>query len=153
MLAGQTFSEGAGDRDAYVIKTDSAGEFEWSRTFGGPDSDVAHYVTATSDGSFVVTGYTTSFAEMADDPYLIKIDGSGETEWVRVLALEGINHTLTGEQTSDGGLCLVGFSDHAASRARVALLVKTTPSGHLDWSRDILPTDEGEHGPGPDPEP
>jgi uncharacterized delta-60 repeat protein len=144
LLAGQTYSEGAGDRDAYVIKTDSAGGLEWSRTFGGPESDVGHYVAPTSDGNFVVTGYTTSFAEGADDPYLVKIATQGETIWERVITLEGINHTLTGEQTPDGGFCLVGFSDSPETRARAALLVKANSSGHLEWSRDILRTDHGE---------
>lgn len=144
VLAGQTYSEGAGDRDAYVIKASESGELEWSRTFGGAASDVGHSVTEIPGGSFMVTGYTTSLAPMGDDPYLIKIDLNGDVEWTRVLALEGVNHTLTGDVTTDGGFCLTGFSEYPKKRANAALLVRTDPEGHLEWHKDFLLTDSGQ---------
>jgi hypothetical protein len=144
VLAGQTYSEGGGDRDAYVLKTDADGEREWSRTFGGPASDVGHAVTRTSDGAFVVTGYTTSFATSGDDPYLIKLDTGGETQWTRVLDVPGIAHTLTGDQASDGGFYLVGFSEYPDTGTRAALLVRTDPDGRLRWHRDLLSPVQGQ---------
>jgi hypothetical protein len=143
MIAGQTYSEGAGDRDLYVLKTDVNGTLEWSKTFGGPVSDVGHYITATSDGSFVVTGYTTSLAADGDDPYLVKIDPDGEVQWTRVLPMAGVNHTLTGEQATDGGFYLVGFSEYPERGSNAALLVKADPEGRLDWHRDVLATETG----------
>jgi len=144
MLAGQTYSEGAGDRDAYILKTSESGDLEWSKTFGGAASDVGHSITSTPEGSFMVTGYTTSLATMGDDPYLIKIDMQGEVQWTRVLSMEGINHTLTGDLATDGGYCLAGFSEYPEKRANAALLVKTDPEGHLDWYKDVLLTDSGQ---------
>lgn len=144
LLAGQTYSEGAGDRDVYVLKTDPSGVLEWSRTFGGAASDVGHYITRTSDGHFVVTGYTASLASDGDDPYLIKIGARGETQWTRVMNMEGINHTLTGEQARDGGFFLTGFSAYPETGSSAALLVKTDPHGRLEWQRDILSTVRGE---------
>jgi hypothetical protein len=144
MLAGQTYSEGAGNRDAYIVKIDSVGTLEWSRTFGGPASDVAHYVAGTTGEGFLVTGYTTSFAPAGDDPYLIHIDKLGDTLWTRVLSMDGINHTISGEQATDGGFLLVGFSDYPPAPGRAGLLVKTDADGHLNWYRDVLPTSSGE---------
>lgn len=144
LLAGQTYSEGAGDRDVYILKTKANGEMEWSQTYGGPASDVGHCITRTSDSSFVVTGYTTSFATDGDDPYLIKIDSQGQTMWTRVLSLDGINHTITGEQATDGGFYLVGFSEYRQEGAVAALLVKADPEGRLEWHRDILRTNRGQ---------
>jgi hypothetical protein len=131
VLAGQTYSEGAGDRDAYIIKASADGRLEWSRTFGGEASDVAHSVTATADGGFMVTGYTTSLAVDDDDPYLIKITADGETVWTRVLPMEGINHTITGDETTDGGFCLVGFTEDGRARTSAVLFVRTGPDGRL----------------------
>ena len=110
----------------------------------GAASDVAHHVTRTADGDFLVTGYTTSFATNGDDPYLIRIDAKGETRWTRVLALTGTVHTLTGAQAGDGGFHLVGFAVYPATGTRAAVLVKTDADGHLAWHRDILPTMAGE---------
>lgn len=144
VLAGQTYSDGAGDRDAYILKTSSSGEFEWSKTFGGAASDVGHSVTAVPDGSFLMTGYTTSLSESGDDPYLVKIDAQGEVHWTRVLHLEGINHTLTGDLTHDGGFCLTGFSAHSERGASAAMLVKTDPEGHLEWSEEFFSSHTGQ---------
>ncbi len=144
LLVGQTYSEGAGDRDVYLVKTDASGNEVWSKTFGGPASDVGHSVTRTAEGHFVVTGYTTSFAIAEDDPYLIKIDARGQTQWTRVISMEGVNHTLTGEQAADGGFFLGGFSNFGPNGANGALLVKTDGDGTLEWSRDLFATTTGQ---------
>ena len=144
LLVGQTYSEGAGDRDVYLVKTDASGNEVWSKTFGGPASDVGHSVTRTAEGDFIVTGYTTSFAIAEDDPYLIKIDARGQTQWTRVISMEGLNHTLTGEQAADGGFFLGGFSDFGPNGANGALLVKTDGDGTLEWSRDLFATTTGQ---------
>ena len=144
LLVGQTYSEGAGDRDVYAIKTDSAGNEEWSRTFGGEASDVGHCVTGTDDGNFLITGYTTSFAASGDDPYLIKLNARGETLWTSVPSIEGISHTITGAQSADGGFYLVGFRNMPMEHSSAALLVRTDRDGRLEWSREILRTTRGQ---------
>ena len=137
VLAGQTFSEGAGDRDAWIVKTDANGERQWSQAFGGPESDVAHYVSATTDGMFFVTGYTTSFATSGDDPYIIKLSPDGEAVWTRVIPIAGVAHTITGVQASDGGFFCVGFVA-SSTGGRTALLIKTDADGHLQWQSAAL---------------
>jgi hypothetical protein len=42
IAAGLTTTEGAGERDVYVIKVSSKGEPAWTRTFGGKGMDVGH---------------------------------------------------------------------------------------------------------------
>jgi hypothetical protein len=138
VLAGQTFSEGAGDRDAYVVGTDAEGAPRWAKTFGGEASDVAHSVCATSGGSFFVTGYTTSFASEGTDPYLLLIDAAGELEWESVLPLPGVSRTITGEEAAGGGFFCVGITpDPAYGRGR-ALLVKADEDGRLEWHRSFF---------------
>jgi hypothetical protein len=141
LLVGQTYSEGAGERDAYVIKTNARGEAGWSRTFGGANRDVGHGVDRTADGNFLITGYTRSFGAGMEDPYLIKINAEGDTLWTRVLAMDGITRAITGEQAADGGFYLVGFKHRPADGSGAALLVHTDQDGRLEWTREFLPTD------------
>jgi hypothetical protein len=62
ILVGATDSYGAGNWDVYLIKTDSAGLVEWTKTFGGTRDDEGHWVEQTTDGGYIVCGYTESFA-------------------------------------------------------------------------------------------
>ncbi|MBN1897365.1 MAG: hypothetical protein JW827_01190 [Spirochaetes bacterium] len=85
IIAGTTRSFGAGNYDVYLIKTDSAGNLSWYRTFGGADDDNYEStpvfpcsVQQTTDGGYVVIGTGKSFGvNNSYDAYLIKTDANG----------------------------------------------------------------------------
>ena len=77
ILVGYTSSFGAGTYDMYLVKTDASGNQEWSQTFGGSGSDSAYSVQETSDGGYILTGYTESFGAGKSDMYLVKTDSEG----------------------------------------------------------------------------
>ena len=39
IIAGVTYSDGVGDKDVYLIKTDTSGTTQWEKTLGGEDYD------------------------------------------------------------------------------------------------------------------
>ncbi|TYO95653.1 hypothetical protein [Desulfallas thermosapovorans] len=61
IVAGQTYSFGAGGYDVYLVKTDASGNETWTQTFGGVNWDTAASVEQTSDGGYIVVGQTSSF--------------------------------------------------------------------------------------------
>ncbi|MEE1507484.1 MAG: hypothetical protein V1256_11080, partial [Candidatus Neomarinimicrobiota bacterium] len=61
IVVGHTLSYGAGFYDIYMVKTDAFGNEEWHQTFGGIEEDFGYSVLQTSDGGYVVLGFTVSF--------------------------------------------------------------------------------------------
>lgn len=78
VIVGLTYSFGAGDADVYLLKTDSAGNLLWSKTFGSMGRDVGWSVTASNDGGYILVGFSYGFSGDAD-VYVIKTDSSGNS--------------------------------------------------------------------------
>ena len=72
-LAGYTWSYGAGSYDFWLVKIDSAGTLQWSKTYGGAGYDSASSVVQTSDGGYALAGDTGSFG-VGGDFWLVKTD-------------------------------------------------------------------------------
>ncbi|MBK8416721.1 MAG: hypothetical protein IPL22_20735, partial [Bacteroidetes bacterium] len=50
VICGSTESFGAGIADILIIKTDSVGTIQWSRTFGGTHYDIPRFIKSSGDG-------------------------------------------------------------------------------------------------------
>jgi hypothetical protein len=135
IIAGRTNSFGAGLQDAYLIKTDSLGDTLWTKTYGGADDDRGFSVQQTSDGGYIISGWTGYFGTGPEEAYLIKTDSLGDTLWTR--AFGGINQDAGyGVQTtSDGGYIVCGYTDSGGSNFYDVYLVKTDALGDTLWTR------------------
>ena len=118
ILAGNTRADGAGDFDAYLCKTDSYGLMEWNKTYGGMDDDVAYSVQQTSDGGYILAGYTESYGAGGTDAYLIKTDENGVMEWQKTYGGADPDGARSVQQTCDGGYILAGYTESYGAGGR-----------------------------------
>ncbi|MCK9236452.1 MAG: hypothetical protein M0P09_09100, partial [Acholeplasmataceae bacterium] len=91
-------------------------EIEWQKSLGGTGEDVATSIQQTSDGGYIVAGY--SYSNDGDisnsygnaDYWVVKLDNAGTIQWEK--SLGGSSEDWVGpiKQTSDGGYIVAGHS-------------------------------------------
>jgi len=125
----------------YLIKTDGNGEEEWSQTFGG-GWDQFFSLEQTSDGGFIVCGFTESFGNGMKDVFLVKIDENGEEEWFQTFGGYVDDYGTSVQQTPDGGYIIIGWTGSFGSID--GYLIKTDGNGEEEWSQTFggLPMDQ-----------
>lgn len=135
IIGGVTTSYGAGFDDFYLIKTDANGNSSWARTYGGVSNEYAYSVRQTSDGGYIVTGYTWSYGAGQADVYLVKTDVNGNALWTQTYGGSGFDAGFEVRQTSDGGYIVAGWTTSYGAGGYDLYLVKTNSSGAVSWSR------------------
>ncbi len=133
VFAGSTDSNGTTSLDAWLVKVDSAGDLVWSTVFGGSGDEAAYSVQTTSDGGFIMAGYTTSYGSGGYDSWLVKTDADGAYQWDATFGGAGLDLGYTATQLSDGGYALVGYTASSGAGGYDIHLVRTDDSGELIW--------------------
>ena len=126
-LAGITGSFGAGGEDAWLVKTDAAGNMQWSQTYGGKGLDGVSSVVQTGDGGYALAGITLSFG--IDSIWLVKTDPSGIMQWNKTYGgtgPPGVCFASCVIQLNDGGYALACNGPD---------LLKTDAAGNLQWNK------------------
>ena len=135
-LAGWSESFGAGETDAWLIRTNTEGDSLWSRTFGGEGSYVcSSSIIQTRDGSFVATGWTWSSYTRDYDIWLARINADGDLLWFKTFGGRGNDLCNSVMQTSDGGFALAGHTSSFGAGNSDFWLLRTDEKGDSLWSR------------------
>jgi len=151
-LAGFSTSFGNGDYDIWLVKTDSNGNMQWNKTYGGPRDDKIQWfgLVETNDG-YAIAGYTQSFgaggtnvtasSRSADYPpgtdgWIIKTDSFGNMQWNKTFGGSGDDYFATIIKTNDDGLAIVGTTYSSKDNNWQVWLVKVGFDGEsgLAWT-------------------
>ncbi len=134
ILAGWTFSYGGGFLgNAWLVKTDSLGLLEWQRPFGGSGVDRGYCAQETSDGRYIMAGYTDSFGSGLYDMLMVRTDSEGTAEWIEAYGGSGRDYGHSVVQTVDGGFLAAGYTLSYGAGGDDIWLVRTDPDGAMEW--------------------
>lgn len=133
ILAGYTFGYGAGQYDAYLIKTDSIGNIIWTKTYGNNLNDYFFSVQQTIDSGFIACGgYNSPITWLSGGyAYLVKTDINGDTLWSKAFDTQG-GSAYDVKQTVDSGYIFVGTGNSPGN----VYLIKLNSFGNIVWSKN-----------------
>jgi hypothetical protein len=63
--------------DFWILKLSPDAEIEWQKIYGGSDHDFVHSIQQTSDGGYIVAGYTFSWGAGSEDFWVLKLSSDG----------------------------------------------------------------------------
>ena len=134
IITGVTHSFGS-NSEFYLIKTDGNGNEIWSKTFVTTrwEEDCGNSVQQTTDGGYIITGFTESLGN-DDDVCLIKTDGNGNELWIKTYG-EPNNYDVgcSVQQTIDGGYIITGWTGDGGDSD--IYLIKTDGNGNELWNK------------------
>ena len=119
-----------------LIKTDSLGNAQWTRTYGMASLNEANDVKQTQDGGYILVGYTFDGGQVFNyDWFIIKTDSTGDTLWTRTFGNSWDDVADAVQQTSDGGYIVAGCGGAIGSGLPFFYVVKLTEFGSTQWER------------------
>jgi len=145
ILAGATNSFSSdGYNDIWLIKTDSVGTMEWTRTIDTSGIERANSVQQTSDGGYIIAGnYRFDIPPTWDNFWLVKTNATGYMEWEVPWGGNGTDVAYSAQETKDGGFIAAGSTMNyytiengtMSFGSTDAVLVKTDSGGNIEWNR------------------
>ncbi|MBK6642762.1 MAG: T9SS type A sorting domain-containing protein [Bacteroidetes bacterium] len=134
IIEGVTQSFGVGQDDVYLIKVDSVGNLQWSKTYGGTNYDLRNSVRQTYDGGYILAGQTLSFGA-GGDLFLIKTDSVGNLLWSKTYGGPGNEYGSEIQITSDSGYVIVGYTSSFGAGSYDIYLIRTDEVGDTLWTK------------------
>jgi hypothetical protein len=101
----------------------------WSKTFNGGSRDGSYSLIQTSDGGYILAGYT--YSSGSSDMWLVKTNEEGDSLWSRTFGGDGFERCYSILQSPNEGFVLVGKT------SADMWLVRTDEEGDSLWSLTI----------------
>jgi hypothetical protein len=150
-----------GDKDFWIVKTDSLGNKLWDKTYGGINADWLMCFTPLSNGGFMLGGFTASpqgndISEASRgyyDLWILKTDAAGNKIWdKRIGGISDDDEMGSIIETLDGGYLVSGtsYSDAGADKSEDNLgveqswAIKLDAAGAIQWDKTIFTTGHDE---------
>ncbi|MBP7713945.1 MAG: T9SS type A sorting domain-containing protein [Bacteroidia bacterium] len=152
-ISGDKTESSFGGSDYWVVKLDSIGNIQWQNTIGGNLYDQLYAIQQTSDGGYILGGYSdsnisgdkTENSQGGYDYWVVKLDVSGNIQWQNTIGGNSGDCLTSIQQTTDGGYILGGYSWSSISGDKTEdpqgtedyWVVKLDPTGNIQWQNTI----------------
>lgn len=135
MICGRTNFNSHGLFDFLMVKVNADGDTMWTKIIGGSENEEAYSIQNTSDGGFIIAGYTESYPAGSKNCYLVKTDEFGDTTWTRSYGGVNDDYLHAVKQTADGGFIMTGVTNSIGVSTENMYVIRTNSIGDTLWTR------------------
>jgi hypothetical protein len=136
-LAGCAYTNDDYYTHGYMVKIGANGAMQWNKTIGENNTQQYCYsVASTSDGGYILAGYSDSNIDGKSAIYLVKTSADGTIQWNRTYAGEESRYGYSVVEAASGGYVVGGhaYTYNTADNQCDYFLLKTTSDGTIEWN-------------------
>lgn len=167
IAVGYSYSRTSGDKtedihnpssftaDYWIVKMNKLGLVEWDRSIGGDNGDGPMSIIQTTDGGYIVCGYSSSgisgdkteASRGQIDYWIVKLNSSGIVEWDKTYGGDAQDWAASIIQTADGGYMVSGHSYSGISGDKTEAnrgtqgddfwIIKMAATGNMQWQKTL----------------
>jgi hypothetical protein len=123
-----------GIADGWLLKVDSTGTLQWQKTYGGAGDDGIYGITPTSEGGYIMAGFTNSTGAGDYDAWLIKVDSTGTQQWTKAYGGTDLDVAYQAFETSETDYVVDGTTSSFGAGKRDIWLFMTDAMGGMMWN-------------------
>jgi len=146
MLAGESYSYGNGQGDAWMMMTKTNGDSLWSKTIGGMKNDAFFGVEYLKNFGFAFIGKSKSMGNGSYNPFAYNTNVFGDSIWYwsNIDTTDGGFNDLV--FTNDTDIVVVGYQRDTSDLFNDVSVMKLNSNGSLLWNRlSLLYHDESSY--------
>jgi len=132
VVAGFTTNYGR-RKDFWVLELDSDGNVKWQKAYHRISVDVAKSILQTTEGGYIVAGYTSPHGADAYDLWILKLTADGHILWQKTYGTPAEEKPSHIRQTKDGGYIIAACVD-CETRSKIWIL-KLDSWGNVEWQK------------------
>jgi hypothetical protein len=131
--------------DFFLLKLDALGNQEWVRIYDGFGfDDLSYSIIQSSDSGYVMSGFSSTPPNLAQNIWLLKVDKNGNKLWDRNYGGLGCQEGYDIEQTFDGGFIIATQQDTGGNCFEIQVeLIKTDTAGIIEWQKTYFNVGNG----------
>jgi PKD repeat protein len=153
-ISGNKTAVNYGNEDYWIVKINTNGDKIWDKSFGGTYVDMLNSTVVTSDGGFLLGGFSdspvsgnkTGATYGFSDYWVVKVNANGDKVWDKTLGGDDQDKLYSMVATSDGGGVLAGHSKSGISGNKTTAklydfdywVVKINANGDKVWEKNII---------------
>jgi len=137
IVAGFTFTFGAGQADVWVLRLDESGNVKWQKTYGGSDYDEAYAVAIADNGDIIVAGDYGGhdvYGALAD-VWVLRLDEDGNVKWQKTYGggwNDGVNAVAI---APNGDVIVAGYTKSFGAGQADVWVLRLDEYGNVKWQK------------------